>query len=361
LPVVSIVFPVYSEESNLEPLYRCVREALSRVDAEYDMVFVDNGSTDSSLEIIKGLSRRDSRVRYISLARNFGHQAALFAGMGHATGDAVITMDADLQHPPSLIPTMVSLWQDGYDVVYTTKRNHKLPWLKRQQVKAFYWLISRLSGLRLSYGQSDFRLADRSVISALLEIPEYRKFLRGMVEWVGFKQVGLDYDVQDRHSGESKFSFVSLFSFAIDGILAFSALPLRLILAAGVVAALGALTYALAAIIMGLLSLFNPMFELPPGWATLAATITFFGGAQLIAIGAVGEYIARTYEQSKGRPVYIVRESSDGIVRKRPAADEDRSPLRWSGVSIEAADRYGAQAVGETERQARASAPGRDP
>ena len=314
MPVVSIVFPVYNEESNLEPLYRRVREAVLQVSAEYDLVFVDNGSTDSSLEIIKGLSRRDSRVRYISLARNFGHQSALFAGMGHANGEAIITMDADLQHPPSLIPAMVRLWQDGYDVVYTTKRNHKLPWVKRQQVKAFYWLISRVSGLRLSYGQSDFRLTDRSVVDVLTDIPEYRKFLRGMVDWVGFKQIGLDYDVEERQSGRSKFSFLSLFSFAIDGILAFSTLPLRLILAAGVVAALGALTYALAAITMGLLSLFNPMFELPPGWATLAATITFFGGAQLIAIGAVGEYIARTYEQSKGRPVYVVREASDGVV-----------------------------------------------
>ena len=253
LPQVSVVFPVYNEEGNLELLYQHVHDALSIAVVSYEMVFVDNGSKDGSLAIIKGLSERDPSVRHVSLSRNFGHQGGLFAGMRYSRGSAVITMDADLQHPPAMIPDMIGLWQQGYQVVYTTKRNHHFSGLKGIQVRAFYWLMSRVSGLNLSFGQSDYRLLDRQVVDALLEIPEYRKFLRGMVDWVGFKRAGLDYDVSERHSGQSKFSYRSLVSFALDGILAFSALPLRWMLLVGVIIAMLSITYAGVALTLGLL------------------------------------------------------------------------------------------------------------
>jgi dolichol-phosphate mannosyltransferase len=315
-PKVSMVFPVYNEEGNLEVLYESVRQALFQADVSYEMVFVDDGSADGSLEIIKGLAKQDPCVRYISLSRNFGHQSGLFAGMSYSRGDAVITMDTDLQHPPPLILEMVRLWREGYEVVYTTKRNSQFSRLTGYQAQFAYWLLSKGSGLKLSFGQSDFRLLDRKVVTALLAIPEYRKFLRGMVDWLGFRQVGLEYYVPPRYSGQSKLSYRARVSFALDGILAFSTLPLRWMLGIGVIIAGAALLYALVATVLGILSLSGAGAQLPPGWATLAAAITFFGAVQLIAIGVLGEYIGRIYEQTKGRPVFIVRETSDSLVGK---------------------------------------------
>ena len=326
-PEVSVVFPVYNEEGNLEVLHQHVQDALVNTGLTYEMVFVDNGSSDGSLEIMKRLSERNPCVRYICLSRNFSHQGGLFAGMTYCRGDAVITMDADMQHPPTLIPEMVRLWQQGYEVVYTAKRNHQLSGLKGQQVRFFYWIMSKVSGLKLSFGQSDFRLLDRKVVDVLLGIPEYSKFLRGMVEWMGFQQVGLEYDVSERYSGESKFSYRSLISFALDGILAFSTLPLRWMLAVGVFIALMSLIYAVAATTTGVLSFAGAGIDTPPGWATLAAAVTFLGGVQLIAIGVLGEYLGRVYEQAKGRPVFIVRETSDSIVG---SISSGARQARWS-------------------------------
>ena len=223
-----------------------------------------------------------------------------------------------MQHPPSLIPEMVRLWQQGYEVVYTMKRNQRISGLTGLQVRMFYWTMSKISGLKLSFGQSDFRLMDRRLVDTCLEIPEYRKFLRGMVDWMGFRQVGLEYDVSDRYSGESKFSYRARWPMAINGILSFSTLPLRWMLAVGVIIATASLMYALAVLILGVLDLAGTGVDLTPGWATLSVAITFFGGVQLIAIGVLGEYIGRIYEQTKGRPVFIVRESSDSAVGGLP-------------------------------------------
>ena len=325
-PTCSVVFPVYDEAGNLELLYQRVHDELSRSGVSYEMIFVDNGSSDGSLEIIKELSHKDSNVHFVSLSRNFGHQGALFAGMNYTRGNAVITMDADLQHPPSLIPKMIQLWQDGSEVVFTTKKNHRLNPITGVQVKMFYWLMSKLSGLKLSFGQSDFRLIDRKVVTALLSINEYRKFLRGTVQWLGFRQTGIEYEVDERYSGISKFSYKALFSFAVDGILAFSSLPLRWFTAAGVLVAAAGLCYAIAAIIIGILSKLGGGMTVPPGWATLAATITFFGGVQLLGIGILGEYLSRVFEQTKGRPVFIVREFSNSLEKDFP----DLGRVLWS-------------------------------
>lgn len=313
-PRVSFVFPVYNEEPNLAILYKEVRGACSAAKVDYEMVFVDNGSTDNSLNLIKGLRHDDKKVTYVSLSRNFGHQNALFAGMSYAKGDAVITMDADLQHPPSLIPRMIDLWRKGAEVVYTVKGDYSLKVWKYIPMKIFYWLISRISGIQLSFGQSDFRLLDRKVLEALIRIPEYHKFLRGQVKWLGFRQEGLSYNVEKRHSGESKFSYKNLFSFALDGILAFSRYPLHLIMLIGVIISAMSFLYLSFVSFVLILKILNipHALSLPPGWVSLIASVSLLGSIQLIAIGILGEYIGRIYDQTKGRPVFIVREMSEG-------------------------------------------------
>jgi len=309
---ISFVFPVLNEEGNLEALYQRVKQACVQSNADYEMVFVDNGSTDNSLDTIKGLRERDKKVIYISLSRNFGHQSALFAGMSYCSGDAVITMDADLQHPPSLIPKMVDLWRKGAEVVYTIKKNYKLAPAKYFMIKFFYWFISKISKLQLNFGQSDFRLLDKKVFKVILQIPEYHKFLRGQVSWVGFRQQGLSYNVGERHSGESKFSYGRLLLLALNGIFAFSRYPLHLVMLAGIVISGLSSLYIFCVFAIWFLKIINIFHNipLPPGWATLIVAIFFLGSIQLIAIGILGEYVGRIYDQTKGRPVFIIREMS---------------------------------------------------
>ncbi len=312
-PLVSVAFPVYDEEDGLDALYAQVRAALTSAGVDYEMVFVDNGSTDRSLEVIRRLHDMDPKVRWVSLSRNFGHQGGLFAGLAHARGDAVITMDADLQHPPSLIPEMVARWREGYEVVYTTKRAVRVSPLKKAFAVAFYALMSRISGLRFDFGQSDFRLLDRRALEAVLSMPEYHKFLRGQVSWIGFKQTGLPYDVADRARGRSKFSYGDLFSLAFDGVFGFSRQPLQVIAVTGLGLSVAAMLYLVYVVVLWLLQRSGvlPGTALPPGWASILAVALLLGSAQLTAIGVVGEYVGRVFDQTKGRPVYIVRETSE--------------------------------------------------
>ena len=309
-PLVSVAFPVFNEAENLEMLHADVTRALETTGLAFELIFVDNGSTDASLSIIKRLSETDPRVEFVSLSRNFGHQGALLAGISHAQGEAVITMDADLQHPSALLPEMVRLWQEGFEVVFTRKRRYPVHGMRLRQVKLFYWLMSKWSGLHLSFGQSDFRLLDRKVFEVFLRMPEARKFLRGLVEWVGFRQTGLEYDPLPRHAGESKFPFRALVSFAVDGIISFSLLPLRWSLGLGFIVASMSFVYGIAMVVMGLLNYAGMSVPLPPGWATLVVSILFLSGIQLIAIGMLGEYVGRIFEQTKGRPEFIVRAAS---------------------------------------------------
>ncbi len=312
METISIVFPVWNEAENLDTLYQRVVEACREARVEPELIFVDNSSTDESLTVIKQLRVRDRRVGYVSLSRNFGHQNALFAGMSFAKGQAVITMDADLQHPPVLIPQMVQQWRQGVEVVYTTKIDSALPWRRRCSARLFYWVISKLSGLQLTFGQTDFRLLDRKVLEVLLRIPEYHKFLRGQIKWVGFRQEGLSYNVEPRLSGTSKFSYRHLLAFALDGIVAFSRYPLRLVTIAGLI------TFAFSVIYIGYILLLvglkllqvSHLAPFPPGWMTLATAVLCLGSLQLVALGVLGEYIGRIYDQTKGRPVFIVREQA---------------------------------------------------
>jgi dolichol-phosphate mannosyltransferase len=323
-PDVSVVFPVRDEAGNIRTLYAKVREALHKAGVSHEMVFVDDGSRDQSLELIKALRVRDPGVHYLSLSRPFGHQAALAAGMDYARGRAVIMMDADLQHPPELIPEMIRRWREGYETVYTIKRNSRMPLLWRWQMRLVYPLLSKLSGLQLSFGQSDFRLLDRKVVDVLRAIPEYRKFLRGLVSWAGFKQVGLEYTVAERAEGTSKYSYRALARLALDGVFAFSVTPLRVLLAFGLIISLITFPYILFVSVLAICRLLGwTIIDLPSGWATVTVAVLWLGSVQLVAIGLVGEYLARTYEQTKGRPVFIVRETSDERRAAKP------SPEAW--------------------------------
>ena len=326
-PGVSLVFPVRDEAENLEPLYERVTASLRRAGVSYELVFVDDGSHDRSLDIIKSLRAQDPCVRYLSLSRSFGHQAGLLAGMRSARGNAVIMMDADLQHPPELIPEMIGRWREGYEVVFTTKRDERMPWFWRWQMRAFYAMMSRLSGLPLGFGQSDFRLLDRKVVEVLCAMPEHRKFLRALVSWAGFKQVGLSYTMEERAQGRPKYSYRVRAQLALDGIFSFSALPLRFLLFVGLVVFAVTLPYLAWALTLGIQRMMGRQPNLPPGWVSVVVSVLWLGSMQLVGIGLLGEYLLRVYDETKGRPAFIVRECSDA----------DRSTALGPEVPIERA------------------------
>jgi polyisoprenyl-phosphate glycosyltransferase len=328
--LVSVVVPAFNEEKNLPHLYQRVSAALTD-NCSFELIIVDDGSTDSTLAVIKELQRQDPRVHYISLTRNFGHQAALLAGLASSRGNAVISMDSDLQHPPELLPRMLDLWHQGYEIVHTVKRSDVSASLFRRVIaRAFYRLFVKLSGVRVGFGQSDFRLLDARVARELCRLPEYHKFLRGLVSWMGFRQTTVEYDVAPRLSGRPTYSLRRRFQFHVDAVVSFSMIPLRLFTVFGLVVCLFATLYGLVALIEGVYGFF---FGYPrwivQGWASVIIFVTFMGGIQLIGIGMLGEYLGRVFEQTKGRPPYLVGETSLAPVR-RLAREYEEAPSTGS-------------------------------
>jgi len=321
--LLSVVAPAYNESDGLSQFVREVSAAAGPLADETEILVVDDGSHDDTRRTLVGLQEQHPDLRWIGLSRNFGHQAALVAGLEHARGDVVITIDADLQHPPELFPRMVERWREGYDVVYTTKGDSRraLSLRRRLMMRAGYAVLRFVSGLKLEFGQSDFRLLDRAVVNSLTSMPERDKFLRGLIDWMGFRQTGIEYEPRERFSGEEKYTFRQLLHLVTTGVFAFTILPLRLFTAFGATIALLALVYAVFAIVAGAVALATSNPELsPPGWATLSSAITFLGGVQLIGIGLLGEYIGRIYDQTKGRPTYVIGSmSSDPVPEVRPA------------------------------------------
>lgn len=302
---VSVVIPAFNEEGNVERLTKELVEMLKEY-RDYEILFVDDGSRDNTLAILKGLHTKNSRIHYISLARNFGHQNALKAGLDHASGDCVITMDADLQHPPELIHQLIEKWQEGYEVVYTVRKNDPgLSFLKRKTSGMFYRLMNWLSDIHMPKGTADFRLLDRSVVEVLKDIKEYFLFFRGMTVWVGFRQYGLQYTPEERFSGQTKYSLRRMLGFALTGITSFSLKPLRLSILLGVFFALLAFCYGIYAILMRFLT-----DQAIPGWASVLVSVLFIGGMQLIVLGIIGEYIGKLFMEAKQRPHYVIREKS---------------------------------------------------
>ena len=307
MPVLSIVVPLYNEEGNVAPLVERIVAIAGRLEGapSYEIVLVNDGSTDRTLERIREELARREHIVMVNLSRNFGHQLAASAGMDIAQGDAVILMDGDLQDPPELIVDFMAKWREGYDVVYAVRRSRKgeSPF-KLFTARLFYRVIKRLTKVSIPVDTGDFRLMSRRVVEALKRSPERHRFLRGMVSWVGYNQIGIEYDRDERHSGLTKYPLPKMLRFAIDGITSFSDVPLRFASYLGFISSAVAFVYALIVIAYKLFSLNPPGYT--PGWASTIVAVLFLGGVQLISLGILGEYIGRIYDEVKGRPLYLI-------------------------------------------------------
>ena len=298
---ISIVVPVYNEEENIAHFVQSVTAVMEQLPYTYEMLFIDDGSRDRSREILLELGTRDSRVQSIFLARNSGHQLALTCGIDHADGDAVITMDGDLQHPPELLPVLLAKWEEGYDIVQTVRLTTEGASLfKRLTSKYYYRLLNALSDVEIQEGGSDFRLMDRKAVLALRRYREHARFIRGIVGAMGFRRTTVEFVAHERFAGRSKFSLHKMISFALDGILAYSVQPLRVAFYAGVLS-------ALLAVLLFLHVLFETLSGATvPGWSTIVVCSLFFGGMQMMLLGICGEYIARILQEVKNRPLYLI-------------------------------------------------------
>jgi dolichol-phosphate mannosyltransferase len=284
-------------------LQRRLTDVFPNLDGDVEVLFVDDGSTDMSYPLVLEMHRADARFKVIHLARNFGHQLAITAGIDLARGDAVIVMDGDLQHPPELLPELADRWRDGYDVVYAVMTERPEGWLKRHTARVFYRLLRKLSSVEIPAAAGDFRLADRRVVEAFRAMPERNRFVRGMFAWLGFRQVAVPYAAPERFAGRSKYTLPKMIRLATDGLLSFSTRPLRLALDLGFVVSGLAFLFGVATLI----SKFAGAF-LVPGWLSIVLVTSFVGGIQLVVVGVVGEYVGRIYDEVKARPLYLVRE-----------------------------------------------------
>ncbi len=303
-PELSVVIPVYNECDNLPPLLDRTQAALEPLRLGYEILMVDDGSTDDTAERIRQLAACDSRIRLIQLSRNFGHQAALVAGLELARGQAVVTMDGDLQHPPELIPRLVRLWQEGYDIVQAVRlQPADTSQLKRAGSWWFYRLLSALTRLRVTPGAADFRLMSREAVTAFLSCQERRRCNRALVQWIGFRYTEVPFQAEPRHAGRSKYSYRAMLRLAGDAIFSFSSWPLRL---AGLVGAIVSLAAGAYLVFVLWARLFTD--RTVPGWTSILAAVLVLGGINLLVLWILGEYVGRLYEEVKHRPMYIVRQ-----------------------------------------------------
>lgn len=302
--IISIVVPLYNEEEVLDELHSRLGEAAGAWQEPYEVVAVDDGSRDATWAMLTRIASTDTHWRGVRLSRNFGHQPAVSTGIEHAKGDAIVVIDADLQDPPEIIVRLLEQWRNGYDVVYAIRRNRKESPLMRFLYGAFYRLLHALSDTEIPEDSGDFALISRRVAEQLRSLPERHRFLRGLRAWVGFKQIGIEYDRAARAAGCPKYTFSKLFRLAFDGLLSFSVFPLRLLAYSGVGISALSLVAAIYYIIQRLVT-DQPV----PGFATLVVLVLFLGGAQLIGLGTIGEYVGRIYEEAKHRPIWIVSET----------------------------------------------------
>ena len=303
----SIVAPIFNELDNLPDLYRRVREVMSATRGTWELVLVDDGSTDGSTESILQLAKQDKHVRSVIFARNFGHQVAITAGWDYARGEAVVIIDADLQDPPEAIPDMIAKWREGYEVVYAVRAEREgETWLKKTTAALFYRIVHRITDVKIPVDTGDFRLMDRKVVDVLKTMRERHRFPRGMSAWVGFRQIGVPYKRAARHAGVTKYPFKNMLKLALNAITGFSYFPLQLATYFGFAAAGLAIIAIPVVIIMRLVG--HGTFL---GQATTLIAVLFLGGVQLISMGVLGEYLGRIYDEVKGRPLYIVREGPE--------------------------------------------------
>ena len=302
--VLSLVVPMYNEEDNVGEFYARVKAVLEQLGETWEIVCVNDGSRDATLAQLVALNRADARVKVINLSRNFGKEIALTAGIDHACGQAVIPIDADLQDPPELIAELVAKWREGNDVVNATRRSRQgESWLKRITAGAFYRVLENMADISIPRNTGDFRLLARPVVDALKRMPERTRFMKGLFAWVGFKQATVLYDRHPRYAGQTKWNYWRLWNFAIDGIVSFSTVPLKVWSYFGLGVAALAFLYALFLAVRTMLYGIDV-----PGYASLMVVVLFLGGIQLITLGVLGEYLGRIYDETKRRPLYIVRD-----------------------------------------------------
>ena len=305
---ISILIPCYNEEQSLPLLYpELVKLMDGHPGYEWELMFVNDGSSDQTLQALKRLRQQDNRVNYVDLSRNFGKEAAMLAGFDHVTGDCMVIIDADLQHPPTLIPEMIKYWEEGYDDVYAKRRTRgKESWLRKRLSLQFYKILQSSSRFDVLQNVGDFRLLDRCCINALKRMRESERYTKGMYSWIGFKKKDVEFEQGDRIAGKSSWNYRQLFSFAIDGITSFTNAPLRISTVVGFFVSMFAFLYMIYVFIKALI-----WGDPVQGYPTLVILILFLGGIQLLSLGIIGEYIGRIYNETKNRPDYIVREFND--------------------------------------------------
>lgn len=304
-PKYSLIIPVYNEEETLPEMYHRVCAVMDQMDGAVELILVNDGSRDRTLMILRDLHEKDPRICYLSLARNFGHQIAVTAGLNYVRGEAVIVLDADLQDPPELIPELVEKWQQGYQVVYAQRtQRHKESWFKRLPAYVFYRLMKRLADVDIPIDTGDFCLMDRRVVDVLNSMPERNRYIRGLRSWVGLPQTFIHFERDPRFAGEVKYTFRKSLSLAANGLVTFSRVPLRLSTYVGLLAAAIAVLMALLVLYWRLFVPHSPL----TGFATIMIAVFFLGAVQLVSIGILGEYVGRIYEEVKGRPLYVLSE-----------------------------------------------------
>ena len=328
--VISIVVPVYNEEEVVFESYKRLKGVLESLNESYELIFVNDGSRDATPVILRRICEADATVHLIDFARNFGHQTAITAGMEYASGDAVVVIDADLQDPPEVIPEMIAKWREGFDVVYGKRAERKgETFFKRFTSAAFYRVLQSLTDVDIPVDTGDFRLIDRKVCDALKQIKERNRYVRGLISWLGFRQTGVEFVRDKRFAGETKYPLKKMLRFAFDAITSFSFKPLKLSSYVGVAVSLGGFAYLMVVLY---LKFFTD--RTVTGWASMMAVSLFFNGVVLMMLGIIGEYIGRIYDEAKGRPLYVVRETLNfasaeagvekpkSVIKKREERDE---------------------------------------
>ena len=319
---ISVVVPLYCEASNIDYLFKRLETVLDHLGTTYEIICVDDGSSDDTVEGLKRHRQRNPRIKIVALSRNFGKELALTAGIDYANGAAVVPIDADLQDPPELIEVLVAKWREGYDVVYAKRRSREgETWLKRVTANSFYRVMERMSKVPIPRDTGDFRLLDRRVVEVIKRLPERTRFMKGLFAWVGYRQAEVMYDREPRHSGQTKWNYWRLWNFAIDGIASFSLAPLRMWSYVGIGFAVLSFLYGSFLLLRTLVLGIDV-----PGYASLMVAVLFLGGVQMVSLGILGEYLGRVYEEVKGRPLYLVRDTYGA--EKAPLAPEASAQIR---------------------------------
>ena len=303
---ISVIIPVYNEEKNIQNLYHRLSKVLHCLGVSYELIFVNDGSKDASIGLIKVLSKKYESVKYIDFSRNFGHQIAVTAGLDKTSGDAVVIIDADLQDPPELIIEMYQKRLEGFEVIYAKRKNRRGEnFLKLLTASVFYRLLAKMTSISIPVDTGDFRMIDNKIVEVLREMPEKNKYLRGQISWIGFNQTFVEYERQERQAGATGYTYRKMLHFALDGITAFSDVPLKIVTYFGFIVSVIAFFVAIYALLAKFV-----WENSVPGWTSLMIAILFIGGIQMIAIGIIGEYLSRMNHNIRNRPLYIIRESN---------------------------------------------------